>query len=151
MKLYPIKDSQDYFRAGVSPTDGVQAVFFRQAENAICLKFAADGRLLGSESKLLSNPENDETRCEEIENWMAQLGFNPSTIHVQKFAIPRLAIEIRDLPYYLQEYVDSPAKFPQDRQEHLSRRVDEWRRDGGFVLIWDEEYEMSAEGDVDST
>jgi len=151
MKVYPIKDSQDYFRTGISSADGTQALCARQTNRAICLKFSMDGRFLGLASKLLSNQDNDEDTLEEIGNWLRQLGFHPGTIHVQKFVLPELTAEIKDMPDYLQEYVDSPSKFSEDRREDLSRCIGEWQRAGGYVLIWNEEYEMNAEGDVEST
>jgi hypothetical protein len=150
-RLYAVKDSQDYFRAGISSVDGIQALFGRQASSLLCLKFSADGVLIGCESKPISDPDNDDATYEETERRMAHIGFSPGTIRIQEFALPDRSIEIKDLPDYLQEYLESPSNFTTSRQEHLSRRIEEWRQSGGYVLIWDEEYEMSADGEVEST
>jgi hypothetical protein len=149
-KLYAIKDSHEYFRAGVSPTDRAQGLFGRQGNRLVCVKFLADGRFVCADDKLLSDPHGDSVVFAEIEDWMEQLGFAPDTIHIQKFALPDRAIEIKDTPDYLQEFIDSPSLFS-GRDEELSRCVDEWRKQGGYVLIWDEEYEMTADGEVEST
>jgi hypothetical protein len=150
-RLYPIKNSPDYFRTGVSPSDGTQALCFYQGKYAICVKFSASGRLIGSESKSRLDLGNDEAIFDEIEGWVAELGFIPGTIRVQKFALSERCIEIRDMPDYLQEYVESPSRFPKERQAHLSECVDKWLHAGSYVLIWDEEYEMSVDGEVEST
>ena len=140
-KFYSIKGSRDYFRTGVSSIDGTQILCGRQGNSIVCLKFSADGKFIGSQTALLSNPGDDEVTSEEIASWAEQNGYNPGTIRVHKFVVPDRTIGIRDFPDYLQEYIDYPTKFSKDRQEHLSRCVDEWVRSGNYVLIWNEDYE----------
>ena len=70
---------------------------------------------------------------------------------IEKFEIPERSIAVRDLPDYLQEFVDNPSSFEKDRRQHLAKYLAEWEEGGDFVLIWDEEHEMNAQGEITST
>jgi hypothetical protein len=147
-RLYPIKDSAYYFRAGRLP-DGTQVLIGRWGNEAVCIRFSTDGEPLGLDAYPIE-PATD-VPDPELERVVARLRVRAGIIRVATFAFPERTIGIRELPDYLQEYVDSPASAPAGSAGHLAKAVAEWTRREAFVLVWCEEYEMNREGEVEST
>ncbi len=145
-RIYNIVDGIP-FRAGILP-DGSQALVSRFASEAIVVRFTDDGRLLSAVSTNVG-PET-EMPDRAIDSVVAQIGLISQSIKVRQFSIPKYGIEIRDIPEYLQEFIDDPSGFPNERAVHLRKAVDEWRHRQGYVLVWGEDYEMGVDGTVDS-
>ena len=146
-RLYKIRDGIP-FRAGHLP-DGNQILVSRFGSNAIGVRFSRDGKLLGFDRYEIG-PEADVPDS-EVAAFLDRLGVVTGGIQMQAFALPEYGIETRDLPEYLQEYLDSPEDFPKQRAMHLEKAISDWNRSGGFVLVWGEDFELDANGDVEST
>lgn len=147
MRIYRIKDST-YFRAGRTPS-GQQLLFGKQGDDLVLLRFSAVGDFIGYEIREAPDPKSKGDR--ELEAWMEEIGFAADGIDVRRFNLPDRAIGIVDVPQYLQEYIDSPNSFPDARRRHLDGRVKEWLASESYVLLWDEEYELSGDGEIEAT
>jgi hypothetical protein len=146
-RLYKIRDGIP-FRTGILP-DGTQLLVSRFGSDAIAIRFSTTGEFIGFD-QLWVGPEIDvpDSKIAEIVN---RLCVAVDTIRVQRFALPEYSIEIRDMPDYLQEYVDAPSSFPEERAYHLRKVIADWNRRSSFVLVWCEDYEMSQEGFIESS
>jgi hypothetical protein len=80
-----------------------------------------------------------------------KLGVTPGSIRVREFFHPDGYIGVQELPRELQEFLGYPDHFPPEDRIDLAEELADWRRDGGFVLIWHEEYWMSSSGEVEAT
>jgi hypothetical protein len=147
-KLYPIKDSL-FFRAGGVP-DGTQLLLAPFGNEVIVLSFDSDGRFGGIKCHPLEIKSEDAAE-QQVDRVIRSSGMRPGEIRVQKFTVAERGLGIRDTPDYLQEYADSPSSFPPERAIHLARALEQWKKKQGFVLVWGEDYEMDAQGDVEST
>lgn len=103
------------------------------------------------QTRAILNAGKDGAQNVDAPQWMDDLEGVWGAIEVGGFRIPGREIEIRDIPRYLEEFIEPPSAFPEDRRGQLQRCVADWMRSGNFVLIWDEEYEMNREGEVEST
>ena len=150
-RKYPIKHLAVYFGAGRAPSRGYQVLIGRQFDQILCLFFDASGEYERYETKAVAAASSDQVVSSSIAAWMVELGVVPSTIHVGKFYIPDQTIGIRDLPNYVQSFADDPSSEPTEERELMVASLSAWRDRGKFVLVWDEEYEMTADGEVEST
>jgi hypothetical protein len=146
-RLYQLCDGIS-FRAGRLP-DGTQVLISRLGSDAMAIRFSTDGEFLKYD--LYPVAADVDTPDSGIDAVVEYLGVRLETIHMRAFALPEYGIEIRDMPDYLQEYIDTPDRFPDERARHLKSAVEKWRRSGGFVLVWCEDYEISADGEFEST
>ena len=150
-RKYPIKHSAVYFGAGRAPSRGYEVLIGRQFDQILCLFFDASGEYERYETKAVAAASSDQVVSSSIAAWMVELGVVPSTIHVRKFYIPEQTIGVRDVPSYLQDFLDDPSTFGKDRRDNLAQYSESWKAKGNYVLLWDEEYEMTADGEVEST
>lgn len=147
-QLYYIQDNGIDFRTGHLP-NGTQILIFRGISFAIVIRFSFEGDVLGYDSVPIGRTVDiPDPVIDEIFN---QLYAESGTIQVRKFAIPEYEIEIRDMPDYLQEYLDFPETFSEEDAPHLEKAIEDWKQRKSFVLIWCKDYEMSAEGEIEST
>ena len=51
----------------------------------------------------------------EVDAVVNHLGVTPGLIRVHAFALPQHGIEIRATPDYLQEFLDRPEDFPEEK------------------------------------
>ncbi len=150
-RRYAIQHSTEYFAAGRVASTGMQVLLGIQAKEILCLYFSDEGEFNTLETRVIPERSTADTAGDMMTAWMSELGATPATIHVGKFSIPARAIAIRDLPDYLQDFVEDPSKSEDERRESLSKYLASWRKSGDFVLVWDEDYEMNAQGEVVST
>ncbi len=94
---------------------------------------------------------SSEAAAALMRTWMRELGVVPSTIRVREFCIKEQTIGIRDVPEYLQDLVNDTASEWSKERDWAAEYVASWKARGKFVLVWDEEYEMTADGDIEST
>lgn len=144
---YQIRDGIP-FRTG-SLANGDQILLSRFGSYAVAVLFSAIGQYLRYDSYPIG-PESDFPDS-EIDTVFRRLGATPGVIRFAAFSIPEYGIETRDVPDYLQEYIDTPAAFPEDTAVHLKEAVEAWMRSGGFVLIWGNDYEISRDGEIESS
>lgn len=150
-KQYAIKHSSVYFAAGRNPSIGLQVLLGRQGRDILCVFFDDSGEYLRYETRAMPAGSSKEATAALMRAWMRELGVAPSTIHVREFCIKEQTIGIRDAPEYLQNLGNDPSSESSEEVELTEEYVACWKAQGRFVLVWDEEYEMTADGDVDST
>jgi hypothetical protein len=148
VRIYRIKDSL-YFRTGRLP-DGRQVLVGRQGEEGVIVVFSADGALLGTETERIGAGPLD-IPDPALDAVFDRVQARPMAIQVREFSVPERSIRVQDLPDYLLEFVHAPDSFAPAERDHLSGAIEQWEKRGQFVLIWHEDYEMTAEGDIEST
>ena len=146
-RLYQLRDGIP-FRTGHLP-DGTQVLVSRLGSEAIAIRFSRNGEFLGYDHYVIA--PNVGVPDAEVDAVVNHLGVTPGLIRVHAFALPQHGIEIRATPDYLQEFLDRPEDFPEERARHLKKAVLDWSRKGSFVLLWGEDYEISTDGEVEST
>jgi len=147
-ELFTIKDTREYFRAGRVPASGKQLLIGCEGDRAVSLWFSADGVFLHIDERKLATPDDYNDVAQQI---MDESGAVPSAVEVQRFTVPDRAIRIDRMPDYLEEFITSPDHFPNEKRGVMSEILSDWRESGNFVLVWNENYEMSRDGDVEST
>jgi hypothetical protein len=75
-----------------------------------------------------------------------RLGFVPETIRVRRFESDEVAIF--DLPGECEAFLESPGSYSPEDRAYYERMIAEWRARGDFVIHWDGEYWLTAEGSV---
>ena len=87
--------------------------------------------------------------------WLAEFGFQPGTIFVQKFDDPVTGMRVTDMPEHFAKFLTDPHApfFDDEDRSDFPELIDEWLRRGMFVVrvgnnewLW-----MDGDGDVDST
>ena len=147
IRLYKIKDEIP-FRTGYL-LDGSQLLISRYGSEALAIHFSKEGELLGCDSYSIG--PNLEIPDEQVDAIFEQLGITPGTICVRKFVLPEYEIEIRNIPDYLQDYIDDPSLFDEEDAPHLEESIANWNQRGSFVIIWGNDYYMDSEGGIEST
>jgi len=165
-KLYAVQYEDGYnFVAGVLP-NGEQVLIGVVGDHplhVVAAFFDKAGHFIKQESRSVAFTEKlGETHAQQqygktaalwrvLEEWKAEIELRPSTIKIAKFYLPEwdywgLGIEISDLPLFMQNHVDFHAAEKDDLDD-----IEEFRRNGQFVLRWGTEYWMSQEGAVTDT
>lgn len=150
-RVYVIQHSTEYFAAGRNEPKTQQVLLGIQGSEIVCLFFDDQGELLGLEARAIPADATVDAINAAIAAWMLEVGVKPGTIYVKKFSVPDRVIEIRDYPDYLQEFMADPSSFDAERSANLSRCLRLWQENQDYVLVWDEEYEMNARGEIEST
>ena len=160
MELRRIQHSADYFAAGRSP-DGRQFLIGLQCPDMVVLMFDPDGVCQEVSTRPLTESSCSrrgdgwlvvpEQASSERLVWLQDLGAAPGTIEVQPFSIADREITSRLMPEHLLEYQAHPDNFDGDQRPHLEDALAKWTASGSHVLIWAEEYWISADGEIEST
>jgi hypothetical protein len=129
-------------------------------------KLDPEGNILGQLFAYWSTPEGqrdwehgvrEEERIRDtfLRPWLAELGFEPGQIWVKTFDDPATGLGIADLPDHFATFLadpDAPFFDDEDRSEY-PKEIEEWRREGMFVVrsrnsdwLW-----MNGDGDINST
>lgn len=159
-RLYHIKNDANYFYAG-RIKNGKQVLMGIQAPEIIVIEFDEEGncsntilRIISKEllptQQSISVSETDELTT-KLHVWQNELGFVPGTISVKIFFLTDRWIGIRDLPDHYQNVLDRPEDYSDDRRRDLLEDIRQWKKQGDFVLYWDEEYYLNRRGEVDSS
>lgn len=77
--------------------------------------------------------------------------FTPGTISVRAFFLPELWLGIQDLPDHYQDFLDHPENSNEDERQYYPKEIEEWRDSGSFVLLWNEDYYLNADGELESS
>lgn len=77
--------------------------------------------------------------------------FVPGTISVKAFSLPELGLGIQDLPEHYQNFLDHPENNNEDERQHYPKEIEEWRESGNFVLLWNEDYYLNTDGELESS
>jgi hypothetical protein len=169
-RLYKIQNHGEDFFTGVC-ADGRQVVMGLKCPHVAAYFFDAKGHFLGSERQLWIHPAPRMTMPPElahiptimepgtgpyqiydskfvaaiktqIEQWQKALGWTTATIKVLEFFDATHYVGIHRMPDYLD------GKY-RDRETESLRQ--EWLSKGQFVWWWSKDYEMDADGEVEST
>ena len=142
--MFIINDSV-YFRTGVK-RDQTQVLVGRQYPHLLSISFSPTGDILGSLT--IAAGEDISAKFSSV---LEDLGARPKQIQVKRFSIPERDISIEDLPKHYREFLENIVDYSENRQQELFGDIADWKQHGDFVLIWDEEYFLSAAGEVIST
>lgn len=159
-KTYRIQNPEYDFNTGFTG-DGKQVLMGILMPELVLVEFDAQGnylqiqmRSLPSEVFLATEPRyriDEDAASPLLEGWQKELAYRPGTIQVHSFFLPEIWLGIKDLPEYLQEFVDDPESIGEDEREHFEEMLAEWRADESYVLWWGKDYFMGPEGDIEST
>jgi hypothetical protein len=99
--------------------------------------------------------EEERIRDTFYRPWLAELGFQPGTIFVKKFDDPVTGFNVADLPRHYVKFLADPhvQSFDDDERAEYPEMIDDWVREGMFVVrVGDYEWLwMDGDGDVNST
>jgi hypothetical protein len=164
-RLFSIEPHGDDYFPGVCE-DGRQVVMGLLCPHLVAYFFGADGKLLGDEHRLWQKApprfgtdgpykigDNDFQLAltKQLQDWRAEIGFQPQTISVRAFWDERHPVGIELLPEHLQD-LDTADWFEDEdeRQEYVTSR-EEWLAEGKYVWWWAKDYFVNADGEVESS
>jgi hypothetical protein len=150
-RLFTIEDGGADFRAGACP-DGTQALFGLWHGRVVACFFAPDGRFLRFEQRPTRTPCSPAGPARVARRWWREVGFRPGRIAVREFACPTEGLGVHDgLGQFDEDQFDPDELAEPGFREGLAADRAAWAAAGRFLLLWDRDYEMSAEGHVLST
>lgn len=153
-------DVSDPFVAGQTPAGEQVLMGVLENELLIALFFSTDGKYLRHE--FFPVPFSPDTALlpgqQELQRgyvlqdakqrWMAGLGMTPGPIYVRHFAFPAWRIGIAEWP--LSEFPEVARQLaagePLEDEFHV-----EWQQQGRWVMHWNKEYWMTADGEIGDT
>lgn len=77
--------------------------------------------------------------------------FTPGTIRVKAFFVPDIWFGIEDLPDHYQEFLDHPEKVGEEQYLGYPELIEDWRERKSFVLWCNEDYDVSEDGELESS
>jgi len=164
-KVYQLRHDNGDFDAGVTK-DGRQLLmsFFWSGITAIF--FDSEGNLLGHEIRPLpmpppTHPNGVQYQTKEfdaavklaIDQWKSELGFKAEPIRVRRFQSQELGLGIDDRPWHFEEFLKAPEALEPDEKERARtwEHIEDWERDGSFVLYWGNALWVNGAGVVTSS
>ena len=152
-RVFRIQSDGCYYWTGLAADEQVligplhnmmTAVFFDEAGRFLrCEQYPPRG-LTGNEGFV----EGRKAATQAVEARKAELGFHEATIRVRQFSLPDKLIGVFDLPWGLKQFLkdpDSVTLTDEDKRE-TTRELEEWRHSGNFVVVWGNDYFLTAEG-----
>ena len=156
-RLYNIQNDPILFHTGRGE-NGNQMLIGVQFPEIVLVEFDAQGNYLRVVTREIPKQflsvgngifqADDTVLLALIENWKDEMGLIPGTISVKQFFLPDRWIGIRDLPQYIQDYLDAPGNYDEELSRELQEEIRQWREHGDFVLNWDEDYDLNQEGEI---
>lgn len=120
----------------------------------VAVQFAPDGSFTNVVTKEFPDqqigPLAPQSR-RELRRWERELKAHDATISIKRFFIPERQIGIQDLPEHYLEFLANRDTYDEERRRELQSDVDNWLRDGDFVLYWTEDYYLDRTGEVVSS
>lgn len=77
--------------------------------------------------------------------------FMPGTIHVKSFFVPDIWFGIQDLPDHYQEFIDQPNRADEELYFGYPELIEDWRERKSFILWCNEDYDVSEDGELESS
>jgi len=150
-RLFPIQDSGGDFRAGRC-SDGTQTLMGLWYGRVVACFFSPQGDFLRYEERATATPDSTKGADAVARRWWEEIGFRPAPITIKEFCYEPEGFAVHDGMGQFDEadYEDwekTEAGFSAD----LAERRQGWIDDGLFVLLFDRDYYMSADGRVVST
>jgi hypothetical protein len=157
-----IQHEPDYYFSVGTCSDGRQALMGLLCPFLVTYFFDAHGSLLGSDYQPWNypaprqspdkpyhthDPQFKEAFAQQEKQWQEALGFQAGTIQIEAFWDEENYVGIRLLPDWLAE---EPEEDPEERafwEEQLAN----WQTSGMFVLWWGNNYNMNADGSIESS
>ncbi|HTL29370.1 MAG TPA: hypothetical protein VL282_09115 [Tepidisphaeraceae bacterium] len=155
--LYAIQPSLDWF-CGLD-SGGRQVIMYPSVKGWEATFFDKSGDYLGmKEWELIpyhptAGPGWREAQAQSIkltaEKWTREIGLQSGTIRIHRGTAPEIPIE--DWPAWMVEFMDDPSKEPEATRARYTKIVEDWWRDGCYVLWMGKDYWMSGNGEIEST
>jgi hypothetical protein len=150
-RLFPIEDSGSDFRPGVC-RDGAQALFGRWPGRVVACFFDPTGRFLRFEQRATRTPGSAAGSVAVARRWWQEVGFRPGRIAVGEFTYPPEGLGVHDgLGQFDEDQFDPDELDEPGFRSELAVDRAAWEAEGRFLLLWDRDCEMSADGRVLST
>lgn len=130
----------------------VVAVFFDGSGNLQRFECRPSSLTAQVDQRSTDDSSDDASLESLLAAWKAEIGFVRSEIQVSRFFIPEPLVGIKDLPAFLQSFLNNPESITstQERQEWYLD-VHQWSAQAKFVFCWGKEYWMSSKGEVTDT
>ncbi len=149
------------FVTGVN-RQGDQVIMGIPGPCALAAFFDEHGEFVRYETRVLPGPSrplvgrpSDETIAKLwtlLDSWKSEIGLREGTISIFAFRIDALDVRIGDLPDYLNGLFTDPSVAHTDKSgAEYAEDIQEWRREGRFVLRWGNEYWLDRFGAVIAT
>jgi hypothetical protein len=157
-RLYPINSHGSYdFYAGVT-ADKTQVLMGLFCPDLVAFFFDPEGDLIKVETRPLPffqhvPPPYDiyDGRIQLLlDDWMSDLGIQPTTIRVKRFFSQELCIGIEDYPGHFQEIL-SDSEASKEEKDDIVHSMTLWDQDLQFVLLWGNDYWLDESGYVVSS
>ena len=88
----------------------------------------------------------------EVHVWLkSQLGFEPGLIRIRRFEHPDALVEIEPLTDRYREFLENPDAVPRNEWAELLKATRQWVTRGEFVLLYNNDYWLDAQGEVTSS
>lgn len=141
--LYSIMNDDEYGII-VGLLDGQQTMIHFDQFGYLTLTFSADGELLSVRHEPHRQDEDKNGAQGDVIRRMVR----GKPIRVRRFFLPDRHLGIQELPTSLHEVRVDPSRFGESERRSLLHDLQIWQRTGQFVLQWDNEYYLSADGHV---
>jgi hypothetical protein len=165
VKRYPIQSPDAVNFVTGRTKDGQQVIMGVPGPYVLAAFFDAQGNLVRYEVRALRDRDSRpalrlgkprEPDVAElwalVDAWQREIGFTASSVSISKFDVSDLGIGLFDLPRYLQDVLENPSSIPDEQYRNdCFSDLQDWRRDGTFVLYWGNEYWMTSSGEVFAT
>jgi len=159
--LYPLQSHPGYwFHVGRS--DDRQALFGLIGCKMYAFLFSELGDLIETQSwplPLTSDASNGPVEFAkvhkvveaEVDNYRETTKLIDQPINVKRFSVPDLNVGIEDLPSELRAFSMNPALVESAERPSLQEALSGWIEEALFVLRWDQDFYVDAEGIVTSS
>jgi hypothetical protein len=145
-KLYPIVYNEAYgIIAGILENRPVMINF--GGDGYLTISFSPEGDLEMVQRKSYRSLTIIGQEQEALKQRLA----HDKPIWVKRFFLEDPYLGIQDYPSALQDVIQSPSGFGDDKRESLVRDVRLWQESGQFVLQWNNEYYLDKAGQVVSS
>ena len=156
LRLYKIQNDIHHYHTG-HLSSGNQVLM----DEAHRIEFDLEGNLIAAFGR-----ENSQTTLtaydvegkvlaaftqEEVPLPSMMLPYTPGTISVKPFFLPEDWLGIRDLPDHYQEFLDNSENADEEERQYYPEEIRDWRECGNFVLWWNEDYFLNADGELESS
>jgi hypothetical protein len=162
-RLFAIQCPEVYeFQAGWS-SQGDQVLMGLVEDGVVAVFFSASGRFLRyefrpvkpepvpSQSPVKQEQARDALLWSALGDWTDELGLTRGVIKVFPFWVGQWVIGIAGLPDFWVRFLSNPQSENERRRVQWFKEIEEWQREGKYILWWRSEYWMDKEGHVFAT
>jgi hypothetical protein len=152
MRLYKFQSHPEYNFYACRSQDNHQYLLGFDDRDFLVITFSPEGVLQG----VAKEGEADQPYfdlCEAIATeWISQHQLRVGTIEVEKFSVPSYGIQIRDLPDYLEDYINNKRNYTDVEQKDYEDEIEIWRSNQSYVFDWSvSDFWINRDGEITAT